>query len=263
MKRKKIIKLLGKKYNSKISCLTSYSSSISSILDGNVDVILIGDSLGSTLYGFKNTRKVTLDMMKNHGQAVTKKIKNSLSIIDMPYKTYENKKQALDNVNSLLKATKANLVKLEITKTKLPIIKYLSEKKINLVAHIGVTPQSYENFEDIRVVGKTTEEKEKLYKLALGAELAGAKAILLECVSESCAKEITASLKIPTIGIGASKYCDGQVLVFDDLMGINTNKAPKFVKVYADLFTRSQKIVRKFNKEVKAGIFPSKKNTYK
>ena len=263
MKRKKIIKLLDKKYNSKISCLTSYSSSISSILDGNVDVILIGDSLGSTLYGFKNTRKVTLDMMKNHGQAVTKKIKNSLSIIDMPYKTYENKKQALDNVNSLLKATKANLVKLEITKTKLPIIKYLSEKKINLVAHIGVTPQSYENFGDIRAVGKTKEEQEKLHKLALDAELAGAKAVLLECVSESCAKKITNSLKIPTIGIGASKYCDGQVLVFDDLIKLNSNKAPKFVKVYADLFTVSQKIVKKFNKEVKAGIFPSKKNTYK
>ena len=175
----------------------------------------------------------------------------------MPYKTYENKKQALDNVSGL-KATKANLVKLEITKTKLPIIKYLSEKN-KPVAHIGVTPQSYENFEDIRVVGKTTEEKEKLHKLALDAELAGAKAILLECVSESCAKEITASLKIPTIGIGASKYCDGQVLVFDDLIGFNTNKAPKFVKVYADLFTRSQKIVRKFNMDVKSGIFPGKK----
>ena len=199
-----------------------------------------------------------------HGQAVISKIKKSLSMIDLPYKTYENKIQALKNVNYLLKYTRADLIKLEINKFKLPIIKYLTQKKINVVAHIGVTPQSYRSFTDIKVMGRSENEKDKLIKLAIDAEEAGAKAILLECITENCAKEITSNLKIPTIGIGSSKHCDGQVLVFDDLMHFNPEqKIPKFVKVYANFFKTSKKTVLQFNKDVKTGKFPSKKQTYK
>ena len=264
MKSKKPIIFFKKKYYNKITCLTAYSSTIAKILDGEIDVILIGDSLGSQVYGYDNTRSVTLEMMKNHGMAVTKFVKKSTTMIDLPYKTYENKKDALKNSKYLIKHTGVNLVKIEINEKKLPIINYLSNKKINIVAHIGVTPQSYKNFKNIKVLGKTKDEINKLNQLAINAEKAGAKAILLECVTKETAKEIYSSLSIPIIGIGASKFCHGQVLVFDDLINIEDNKKkPKFVKNYMNFFKDSKFAIQKFKREVQSQKFPGKKNTYK
>ena len=259
----KKIKILHKSFSKPISCLTAYSPSIAKILDGEVDLILVGDSLGSTLYGMKNTQGVTMDMMKNHGAAVNKEIKRSLKVLDMPYKTYDNKIDAYKNAKILLNYCKPDLLKIEISEKKLVVLKHLVNKKINVISHIGVTPQSYKNFNKIKVLGKTNIEKQNLLKLAKESEALGAKAVLLECVTIDTAKLITENISIPTIGIGASKYCDGQVLVFDDLINLSLNhKKPKFVKNYFNFNKVASNIVKKYNREVKLKKFPSTKFTY-
>ena len=259
----KKIKILHKSFSKPISCLTAYSPSIANILDGKIDLILVGDSLGSTLYGMKNTQGVTMDMMKNHGAAVNKEIKRSLKVLDMPYKTYDNKIDAYKNAKILLNHCKPDLLKIEISEKKLVVLKHLVDKKINVISHIGVTPQSYKNFNKIKVLGKTNKEKQNLLKLAKESETLGAKAVLLECVTANTAKLITENISIPTIGIGASKYCDGQVLVFDDLINLSINdKKPKFVKNYFNFNKVASNVVKKYNREVKLKKFPSTKFTY-
>ncbi len=259
----KKIKILDKNFYKPISCLTAYSPSIANILDGKIDLILVGDSLGSTLYGMKNTQSVTMDMMKNHGAAVNKLIKKSLKVLDMPYKTYENKIDAYKNAKMLLNYCKPDLLKLEINKKKLFILKHLVNKKINVISHIGVTPQSYKNFNKIKILGKTSIEKNMLLNLAKESEKLGAKAILLECITAETAKIITENISIPTIGIGASKYCDGQILVFDDLINLSTNvKKPKFVKNYLNFTKIAGNAVKRYHKDVKLRKFPSVKFTY-
>ena len=259
----KKIKILHKSFSKPISCLTAYSPSIANILDGKIDLILVGDSLGSTLYGMKNTQGVTMDMMKRHGVAVNKKIKRSLKVLDMPYKTYDNKIDAYRNAKILLNHCKPDLLKIEISEKKLVVLKHLVDKKVNVISHIGVTPQSYKNFNKIKVLGKTNKEKQNLLKLAKESEKIGAKAVLLECVTANTAKLITENISIPTIGIGASKYCDGQVLVFDDLINLSINdKKPKFVKNYFNFNKVASNIIKKYNKEVKLKKFPSTKFTY-
>ncbi len=261
--KKKLVKILNKKFNRPITCLTAYSPAVAKLLDGNVDIVLIGDSLGSTLYGMQNARSVTLSMMKTHGLSVTNYIKKSITVIDMPYKTYTTKLQALKNASLLLKYTKAKILKLEINRRNLSIVEFLSNKSLNVIAHIGVTPQSYVNFKKIRAVGKSKIEGDKLLKLALDAERAGACAILLECVNQKIAKKITSLVSIPTIGIGSSKYCDGQILVFDDLINYSTEyHKPKFVKTYANFNQISKVAIKSFSKDVINRKFPSKKYSY-
>ena len=260
----KKIKILKNNFYKPISCLTAYSPSIARILDGKIDLILVGDSLGSTLYGMKNTQGVTMDMMKNHGAAVNKVIKKSIKVLDMPYKTYENKVDAYKNAKILLNYCKPDLLKLEINKKKLVILEHLVSNKVNVISHIGVTPQSYKNFNKIKILGKNKIEKINLLKLAQESEKLGAKAVLLECVTADTAKLITKNISIPTIGIGASKYCDGQVLVFDDLINLRiNNKKPKFVKNYLNFSKIVSNAVKKYNEEVKIKKFPSVKFTYR
>ncbi len=259
----KKFKVLHKSFSKPISCLTAYSPSIAKILDGKVDLILVGDSLGSTLYGMKNTQGVTMDMMKNHGAVVNKEIKKSLKVLDMPYKTYDNKIDAHKNAKILLNHCKPDLLKIEISEKKLVVLKHLVDKNINVISHIGVTPQSYKNFNKIKVLGRTNKEKQTLLKLATESEILGAKAVLLECITADTAKLITENISIPTIGIGASRYCDGQVLVFDDLINLSVNdKKPRFVKNYLNFNKIASKVVKKYNQEVKLKKFPSSKFTY-
>ena len=259
----KKIKILHKSFSKPISCLTAYSPSIANILDGKIDLILVGDSLGSTLYGMNNTQGVTMDMMKNHGAAVNKEIKKSLKVLDMPYKTYDNKIDAYKNAKILLNHCRPDLLKIEISEKKLVVLKHLVDKKVNVISHIGVTPQSYKNFNKIKVLGRTNKEKQNLLKLAKESETLGAKAVLLECITTDTAKLITENISIPTIGIGASKYCDGQVLVFDDLINLSINdKKPKFVKNYFNFNKIASYVVKKYNREVKLKKFPSNKFTY-
>ena len=161
----KKIKILHKSFSKPISCLTAYSPSIANILDGKIDLILVGDSLGSTLYGMKNTQEVTIEMMKNHGAAVNKVVNKSLKVLDMPYNTYENKVDALKNAKMLLNYCQPDLLKLEIDRKKLDILKYLVSKKINIISHIGVTPQSFKTLIKLNL-GKTIKEKNYLLRLA-------------------------------------------------------------------------------------------------
>tara|TARA_B000000475_G_C15933839_1_gene421927 strand:- start:9 stop:800 length:792 start_codon:yes stop_codon:yes gene_type:complete len=256
-------KLLIKKNKIPITCLTAYSKPIANILDGKVDLILVGDSLGTTLFGMQNTRGVTIEMMKNHGKTVVQNTKYSMTIIDMPYNTYRNKSEALKNARDILAFTKADFIKIETDKKNLNIVEYLTKNKIKVVSHIGVTPQKFSNFSKIKSVGKNIKDSNNLLNLAKKLEEAGSKIIVLECISLDTSKKITNSLSIPTIGIGSSKYCDGQVLVIDDILNLNShNKKPKFVKNYINIEKNIDKAVKRFAKEVINKNFPSKKYSY-
>ena len=256
-------KLLLKKNKIPITCLTAYSKPIANILDGKIDLILIGDSLGTTIYGMKNTRGVTIEMMKNHGKAVVFNTKLSMTMIDMPYNTYRNKKEALKNALDILAFTKADFIKIETDSKNVGIVEHLAENKVKVVSHIGVTPQKFRNFSKIKSVGKNVKDTHNLLNLAKQLEAAGSKMIVLECIGLNTSKEITNNLSIPTIGIGSSKYCDGQVLVVDDILNFNSkNKKPKFVKSYTNIEKNIDKAVKRFAKEVLKKSFPSKKYSY-
>ena len=263
MKRTSLKSIQNKKNKKKITCLTAYTASISKIIDKHVDVILVGDSLGTTIYGMKNTQSVTLDMMMRHGRAVFNSSKKAYTIVDMPFKSYKNKKEALINSKKLLSFTKCQSVKLETDESNIDIVKHLVTNGIKVVSHIGVTPQKYKNFKTIRSVGKTTFEKKRIFNLAMNLEKVGSSLIVLECISEKLAKKISLSLKIPTIGIGASADCDGQVLVINDILETTylLNK-PKFIKSYTKLHIIIENAVTKFCAEVVKNKFPKKKHTY-
>ena len=261
---RKNIKYIKKQKNlKKIVCLTAYTASIAKIIDKYVDIILIGDSLGTVIYGMKNTQKVTMEMMIEHGKAVCKSSKKAFTIIDMPYNTFNKKRQALINAKKLIKNTKCKSVKIEADHETVDIIKHLVKNKIEVVSHIGILPQKFKNFNKIRAIGKKLIDEKKIIDLALKLEKAGSSIIVLECVKESVAKKISLKLKIPTIGIGASVCCDGQILVTNDILQTTNNKnRPKFVKPYANLYLTIDKAIKKFSLDVINKKFPTIKNTY-
>ena len=256
--KKKILDLIKKKNKQKIVSLTAYSKNVASILDNYCDVILVGDSLGSVLYNYKSTREVSLDMMINHSKSVRMGIKKSLMVVDMPHKTYRNSNEALKNAKKLMSKTRCDAVKLEGGKRIYEIIKTLTRNKIPVMGHLGLLPQSDKTF---KFKGKKKSERSKILKEALLLEKAGVFSIVLECIESSLAKIVTQNIKVPTIGIGASKYCDGQILVFDDLIGLNPMNY-KFVKKYANIRNEISKAVSKYSKEVRKVKFPNKKNSY-
>jgi|TARA_B110000003_G_scaffold264998_1_gene290358 3-methyl-2-oxobutanoate hydroxymethyltransferase len=255
----KLQKLLNKKNKSKIVCLTAYSKNIASILDNHCDIVLVGDSLGSVLYNFKSTRSVTLDMMIEHSKSVRMGIKKSFMVVDMPFNTYRNNKEALINAKKIISETRCNAVKLEGGKKVLNIIKTLVKNKIPVMGHLGLLPQSHKG--KFRYKGKNTLEKNKIFKESKLLEAAGVFSIVLECVETSLAKLITKTLRIPTIGIGASIHCDGQVLVIDDLIGLNQINV-RFIKKYININKVINKAVSDFTKDVKKKKFPKKKHSY-
>jgi len=255
---KKISDFIKKKNKTKLVTLTAYSKNISSILDNYCDLILVGDSLGSVLYNYKSTREVTLNTMVEHSKSVRMGIKKSLMIVDMPHNTYRNSKEALKNAKFIMKKTKCDGVKLEGGKKIINTVKTLVKNNIQVMGHIGVLPQSDKSF---KFKGKKKSEKEKIMRDAKLLEEAGAFSIVLECIETSLAKQVTKSINIPTIGIGASNNCDGQILVFDDLIGLNPIKV-RFVKKYTNINKEISKAVSKYSSEVKAKKFPSKKYSY-
>ena len=254
--KKKIIKILNKKNKSKIVSLTAYSKNIAKILDSHCDIVLVGDSVANVLYGHKNTHNVKLETIIEHAISVKKGIKKSLLVVDMPKGTYSNKKIALKNAKKIIKFTKCHAVKLENNKKNYDIIKYLVNSNISVMGHIGYTPQFKKKF---KIEGKSIVKANKLLNDALKIEKAGAFSIVLECLAPEASKLITNKLKIPTIGIGSSVYCDGQILVTDDLLGMS-GFYPKFVKKYINLNTTIEKTIKKYSKEVKLKKFPSKRN---
>ena len=254
----KIKKLIAKKNKSKIVSLTAYSKNIASILDNYCDIVLVGDSLGSVLYNYKSTRQVTLDMMIEHSKSVRMGVKKALMVVDMPHNTYRNQKEALKNAKKIISKTKCDAVKLEGGKKIYNSIQTLVKNKIPVMGHLGVLPQSDKTF---KFKGKKKSEREKILKDAKILESAGVFSIVLECVETSLAKNVTKEINIPTIGIGASNNCDGQILVFDDLIGLNPINA-RFVKKYANINKQIKKAVSNYSKEVRKAQFPSKKYSY-
>ena len=251
--------ILKKKNKSKIVCLTAYSKNIAEEVDKYTDLVLVGDSLGSVLYNFDTTRKVNLSMMIEHSKSVRKGVKKSLMIVDMPFNTYKNKSQALKNCKKVMKETKCDGIKLEGGKKIIGIVKHLIKFKIPVMGHIGIMPQSARG--KFRYKGKTKIEKKNLLKDSKSLEDAGVFAIVLECIERKLSKEITETINIPTIGIGSSKFCDGQILVTDDLLGLTDTKI-KFVKKYADLKSNVRNAAKKFKLDVKKGSYPSIKYSY-
>ncbi len=254
----KIKKFLNKKNKRKIVCLTSYSKSISKILDKYCDLILVGDSLANVLYGNKTTHELKLQTMINHAKSVALGAKKSLVVVDMPKDSYSSQKQAVKNAKKILQETKCDAIKIENNQHNLNIVKAFTKSKINVMGHIGFTPQFKKKF---KVEGKNKIEQNNLLKNAKEIEAAGAFSIVLECIEKKTAQKITKSLKIPTIGIGSSNMCDGQILVTDDMLGLS-GFYPKFVKKYANLQKTIDKAVKQFDKEVKLNKFPLGKNSF-
>ena len=255
----KIKKILNKKNKSKIVCLTAYSKNFSEEIDKYVDIILVGASLGSVLYNYTTTRKVTLTEMINHSKSVKLGIKKSLMVVDMPYKTYDTKKSALKNARKVIKETKCDAVKLEGGKKVIDQIKILIKNKIPVMGHIGLLPQTVKG--KFKSKGKTSKEINQLMNDALLLQKNGVFAIVLECVKTPIAKQITKKLTIPTIGIGSSVHCDGQVLVTDDLLGLNSSNI-KFVKKFINLKKYINSGLKKFASEVRSKKYPTKKHSY-
>jgi len=255
---KKIIDFIKKKNKSKIISLTAYSKNIASIIDKHCDLILVGDSLGSVLYNFSSTKKVTLDMIIEHSKSVRQGVKKSLMVVDMPHNTYRTPKEALTNAKKIISKTNCDAVKLEGGKKIIKVIKILIKNKIPVMGHLGVLPQSATNF---RFKGKKTSERKIILRDSKLLEEAGVFSMVLECVESSLAKEITKSINVPTIGIGASVNCDGQVLVTDDLIGLSNIKV-RFVKKYLNIEKQINNAVLKYKQEVTEKKFPAKKHSY-
>ena len=254
----KINKLKNLKFKRKLVCLTAYSKPISRILDKFCDIILVGDSVATAFYGMKDTRSITLETMINHGESVKKSTKKSILVFDMPINTYRNLKEAKKNIQKVFKKVKCDAVKIESNGKNFTIVKELVKYGMPVMGHIGYTPQIKKKF---KPQGLKKIETAKLIYEAKQIEKAGAFSIVLECIAEKAAKEITNSVKIPTIGIGSSSYCDGQILVTDDLIGLS-GFYPKFVKKYLDLEGILSKTIKKYRNDVRNRRFPKKNNTY-
>lgn len=252
------------KNKKKLTVLTAYDYSTAKIIDqSGVNGILVGDSLGMVCLGHKDTLSVTVEHMIHHGKAVVTGTKNALVIIDMPFMSYEiSTEQALINGGKIIKETGAQALKLEGGLDIIPQVKALVKAKIPVMGHLGLTPQSVNVFGGFKVQGKDASDAQKIIEAALALEEAGAFAIVLECIPSKLAKIISEKLSIPTIGIGAGKDCDGQVLVWQDAVGMFSDFTPKFVKKYADLGIILNKAFSQYTDEVEKGLFPEEKHEF-
>jgi 3-methyl-2-oxobutanoate hydroxymethyltransferase len=244
-------------------CLTAYTAPMARLLDPHVDILLVGDSVGMVLYGFDNTLPVTLDMMINHGAAVMRSSSHALVVIDMPYGTYERSpEQALKSAQRIMSETKCGAVKLEGGREREATIRRLVENNIPVMAHIGLMPQSVEKMGGFKIQGRDDAQAAKVKDDATAITEAGAFAVVIEGTVEPVAKAITQNIVIPTIGIGASPACDGQVLVIDDVLGTFAAFAPKFAKRYADLTPIISKAVEEYAADVRARRFPGPEHIF-
>ncbi len=253
-----------KEKGEKITMLTAYDYPTARILDQcGVEVLLIGDSVGNVMMGTDNTLPVTTDEIIYHTKAVVRARKRALVVADMPFMSYQvSIEQAKREAGRLIKEGGAEAVKLEGGENMEEIINAICDIDIPVMGHIGLTPQSIHRLGGYKVQGKEERQREKLMADALAVERSGAFSIVLEAIPLSLASEITQSLRIPTIGIGAGIHCDGQVLVIHDLLGLAGSVRPKFVKRYADLETEAKKAVKIFLSEVKKKKFPTDKHSF-
>ena len=257
-------RLQSLKGREKIVALTAYDFSTARLVDeAGLQVILVGDSLGMTVLGFDSTLPVTLEHMIHHTQAVCRGVKHAMVVADMPFLTYQcSLEQAIDNAGRLLKEASADAVKIEGGAFRAPTVKALVQNGIAVMGHIGLTPQSVKAFGGYKVQGRATKDAQQLREDALALEQAGAFSIVLECMPADLSTEITKSLRIPTIGIGAGPGCDGQILVVNDMLGLFTDFLPKFVKKYASLGDDMKRAFTRYVKDVEDGSFPGPDNWY-
>lgn len=248
----------------KISMLTAYDYSTAKLEDAaGINGILVGDSLGNVVLGYDTTIPVTVEDMIHHGAAVARGAKNSLVVVDMPFLSYQTSVyDAVVNAGKIMKETQCDCVKLEGGKSVCPQIKAITDASIPVMAHLGLTPQSVNAFGGFKVQGKTEAAAQKLIDDALAVQDAGAFAVVLECVPEKLATLVTEKLDIPTIGIGAGNGCDGQVLVYADMLGMFSDFTPKFVKRFAEIGPQMTDGFKAYIKEVKDGTYPSAEHTY-
>ncbi len=254
----------AKENGEKLTMLTAYDYSTAKLIDeSGVNSILVGDSLGNVILGYEDTVSVTMEDMIHHGAAVARGAKNALVVIDMPFMSYQSSVyDAVVNAGRLMKEGRANAVKLEGGKDVCPQIEAITKAGIPVVAHIGFTPQSVNAFGGNRVQGKNEEAARKLIEDAEAVEEAGAFAVVLECVPSKLAAIITSKLHIPTIGIGAGSECDGQVLVYQDMLGMFSDFKPKFVKHFGNAGEVMRNAFTAYCNEVKSGAFPAKEHEY-
>ncbi|MDH3981729.1 MAG: 3-methyl-2-oxobutanoate hydroxymethyltransferase [Kiritimatiellaceae bacterium] len=257
-------KLKALKGKQKIAMLTAYDALTASLVEASgIPAVLVGDSLGMTMLGYESTLPVSMEEMLHHTAAVSRGVEDSLVIADMPFMSYQTSLEAgLMNAGRFLKEASADAVKIEGGAIRGELIESLVQNGIPVLGHIGLTPQSIKETGGYKVQGKTSEQARRLMDDAMAVEQAGAFAIVLECIPAELGEMISNALSIPTIGIGAGAGCDGQVLVFTDLLGISGKPVPKFVKKYANLNPIIIDAVKAYKSEVEEGSFPASEQTY-
>ena len=255
---KKIKKIIESKNKKKLVCLTAYSKPFAKILDNHCDIVLVGDSLATAMLGMKDTHHVNIETMIQHGISVKSNLNKALCVVDMPANSYKNVIQAKKNAKLIFNKTRCDAIKIECNGKNYDIVKSIVDIGVPVMGHIGYTPQYFKKF---KVQGVLDKDRHNLLDQAIRNEKAGAFSVILECVSAKTAREITKTLKIPTIGIGASVYCDGQILVTDDMLGLS-GFYPKFVKKFANLKNIIEIGIKKYKKAVLNKDFPTKKNTF-
>tara|TARA_R110002110_G_scaffold63065_5_gene175582 strand:- start:522 stop:1346 length:825 start_codon:yes stop_codon:yes gene_type:complete len=261
-KRITVPEIRARKGGEPVVCLTSYHAHTARFIDPYVDLILVGDSLGMVMYGMESTLGVTLDMMIAHGTAVMRGTDRALVVVDLPFGSYEESPEvAFRNAVRVIKETGCTAVKMEGGKRIAETIRYLNERGIPVMAHIGLTPQSVQTLGGFKTQGRVQEEWAAIEEDAAAVTEAGAFAIVLEGMAEPLAARITHQVSVPTIGIGASPECDGQILVLEDMLGLSP-KAPKFVKEFATLGAQIAGAAEAYAREVRARTFPAVENTY-
>ncbi|HWA21879.1 MAG TPA: 3-methyl-2-oxobutanoate hydroxymethyltransferase [Caulobacterales bacterium] len=252
----------ARKGGAPIVCLTAYTAPMAELLDAECDLLLVGDSVGMVVHGLPNTVGVTLEMMILHGQAVMRGARRAMVVVDMPFGSYEGGPEtAYANAVRVMKETGCAAVKVESGPAVAGAIEYLVARGIPVMAHVGLRPQAVNVDGGFRAKGRTEEERLLVLEEAKAAEAAGAFAIVVEGVAEGLAEEVTKAVSVPTIGIGASAACDGQILVTDDLLGL-FDWTPKFVRRYADIRGQVQAAVHAYAEDVRARRFPAAAETY-
>lgn len=255
--------VIARKGKVPLAVLTCYTAPMARLLDGQLDILLVGDSLGMVLYGMESTLPVTLDMMIRHGKAVASSCAQSLVVVDMPFGSYQaSKEEAFKACAQVMAETGCQAVKLEGGREMADTIRFLVERGIPVMAHVGLMPQRVHTMGGYRYQGRSDAEAAIILEDALAVEEAGAFSVVLEGVREEVARHITGQLHIPTIGIGASPACDGQVLVIDDMLGMGGGRYPSFVKQYAHLSDAIGQAVQTYVEEVRNRTFPSAEYCY-
>ena len=255
--------ILARKGGEPIVCLTAYTTPVAKLVDEHCDLLLVGDSLGMVVYGLPSTNGVTMEMMIAHGQAAMRGATRACVVVDMPFGSYEESpEQAMRNAARLMVETGCQAVKLEGGETMAPTIKFLTERSVPVMAHIGLRPQAVNTFGGYKVQGRDDASRGQVLADAIAVAEAGAFSVVIEKTAEDISRAITEAIPIPTVGIGASMACDGQILVVDDILGMFTDFRPKFAKPYAELGQAAGEAIQSYADDVRARRFPGPEHVF-